>query len=47
MLDAPDRTTWSGQRDPVLFGVLYNTGARVSEITGLGDGDRFRPRPAR
>jgi integrase/recombinase XerD len=35
VLDAPDRTTWSGQRDAVLFGVLYNTGARVSEITGL------------
>lgn len=35
LLDAPDRTTWSGQRDAVLFAVLYNTGARVSEITGL------------
>ena len=35
LLAAPDRTTWSGQRDAVLFTVLYNTGARVSEITGL------------
>jgi integrase/recombinase XerD len=35
LLDAPDRATWSGQRDAVLFAVLYNTGARVSEITGL------------
>jgi site-specific recombinase XerD len=35
LLDAPDRTRWSGQRDAVLFAVLYNTGARVSEITGL------------
>ena len=35
LLDAPDRSTWSGQRDAVLFAVLYNTGARVSEITGL------------
>ena len=35
LLDAPDRCTWSGQRDAVLFAVLYNTGARVSEITGL------------
>lgn len=35
LLDAPDRATWSGQRDAVLFAVLYNTGARVSELTGL------------
>ena len=35
LLDAPDRCTWSGQRDAVLFTVLYNTGARVSEVTGL------------
>ena len=31
IIDAPDRSTWSGQRDAVLFAVLYNTGARVSE----------------
>jgi integrase/recombinase XerD len=35
LLDAPDRATWSGQRDAVLLAVLYNTGARVSEATGL------------
>jgi len=35
LLDAPDRATWSGQRDAVLFAVLYNTGARVSEIIRL------------
>lgn len=35
LLDAPDRTTWSGHRDAVLFAILYNTGARVSEVTGL------------
>ena len=35
LLDAPDRTTWSGQRDATLFAVLYNTGARVSEMTRL------------
>ena len=35
LLDAPDRSTWSGQRDAVLLATLYNTGARVSEITGL------------
>lgn len=35
LLDAPDSTTWSGHRDAVLFAVLYNTGARVSEVIGL------------
>ena len=35
IIDAPDRTTWSGQRDAVLFAVLYNTGARVSEMIRL------------
>ena len=35
LLDAPDRTTWSGRRDAVLLATLYNTGARVSEITGV------------
>lgn len=35
LLDAPDRSTWSGQRDALLFAVLYNTGARVSEVTRL------------
>lgn len=35
LLDAPDRSTWSGQRDAVLLATLYNTGARVSEITRL------------
>jgi integrase/recombinase XerD len=35
LLDAPDRTTWSGQRDAALFAVMYNTGARVSEMIRL------------
>lgn len=35
LLDAPDRSTWTGQRDAVLLATLYNTGARVSEIIGL------------
>lgn len=35
VLDAPDCTTWCGQRDRVMFATLYNTGGRVSEITGL------------
>ena len=35
LLDAPDRSTWSGKRDATLFSVLYNTGARVSEVIRL------------
>jgi site-specific recombinase XerD len=35
ILAAPDASTWSGQRDRVLFGLMYNTGARVSEAIGL------------
>lgn len=35
VLQAPDRTTWSGQRDHVMLNTFYNTGARVSEIIGL------------
>ena len=39
LLAAPDRASFSGQRDAVLFATLYNTGARVSEMTGLRVGD--------
>ena len=35
ILAAPDRGTWSGRRDAVLLATMYNTGARVSEITNL------------
>lgn len=35
ILAAPDASTWSGQRDQVMFATLYNTGARVSEIISL------------
>jgi integrase/recombinase XerD len=35
ILDAPDGRTWCGQRDRLMFATLYNTGGRVSEITGL------------
>lgn len=35
IVDSPDVTTFSGQRDRVLLMLLYNTGARVSELAGL------------
>jgi len=39
LLGAADTSTWSGHRDRVLFQVLYNTGARVSEVTGMDVAD--------
>jgi len=38
VIDAPDGT-WRGRRDHVIILMLYNTGARVSEITGIKVGD--------
>jgi len=35
VLAAPDRSTWSGHRDQAMLATLYNTGARVSEITAV------------
>jgi integrase/recombinase XerD len=35
ILEAPAASTWSGRRDRVLFALLYNTGARVSEVIAL------------
>ncbi|QDL36481.1 site-specific integrase [Rhodoferax sediminis] len=35
LLAAPDATTWCGRRDRVLLKLLYNTGARVSELIGI------------
>src|SRR5664279_5016895 len=39
ILEAPDPQTLAGQRDRTLFSLMYNTGARVSEIIGLRIGD--------
>jgi len=33
ILAVPDLSRWSGQRDRMLFETMYNTGARVSEMT--------------
>jgi site-specific recombinase XerD len=35
IIDAPDSSTWAGQRDQVLWATMYNTGARVSEALGI------------
>jgi len=35
LLDAPDADRWCGRRDRLLFEIMYNIGARVSEITGI------------
>jgi len=35
IIDSPDAATFSGQRDRILLTLLYNTGARVSELAGL------------
>jgi integrase/recombinase XerD len=35
VLAAPDRSTRTGQRDQVMFALLYNTGSRVSELINI------------
>jgi integrase/recombinase XerD len=35
IIDAPDLARWNGLRDHTMFATLYNTGARVSEITAM------------
>jgi site-specific recombinase XerD len=35
LLAAPDTSKWSGRRDQALLLTMYNSGARVSEITAL------------
>jgi integrase/recombinase XerD len=39
IIDAPDASTWTGQRDQVLWATLYNTGARISEALGINVAD--------
>jgi integrase/recombinase XerD len=39
IIAAPDCRSWAGQRDRAMFTLLYNTGARVSEIINLRIGD--------
>lgn len=39
VLTAPDAQSWVGQRDQTLFTMLYNTGARVSEVLAVRVGD--------
>jgi integrase len=38
-LAAADRYTWAGRRDCLLFSLLYNTGARISEALQLTPAD--------
>jgi site-specific recombinase XerD len=35
VLAAPDASTWAGQRDQIMFALLYNTGARISELINI------------
>lgn len=39
ILEAPNASSFSGRRDRVLFALMYNTGARVSEMAALHVGD--------
>jgi integrase/recombinase XerD len=38
VLTAPDQSTWIGRRDYALLLTMYNSGARLSEMTGMQRG---------
>jgi integrase/recombinase XerD len=46
LMAAADRTNWDGRRDHALLLTLYNSGARVSEITGVCRSDIVLDAPA-
>jgi integrase/recombinase XerD len=46
ILTAADRSNWDGRRDHALVLTLYNSGARVSEITGVRRDDVVLDSPA-
>jgi len=39
LIDAPDRSSWTGRRDHAIITLLAQTGLRASELTGLCSGD--------
>jgi integrase/recombinase XerD len=39
LINAPDRSSWTGRRDHAIIVVLAQTGLRASELTGLCCGD--------
>jgi site-specific recombinase XerD len=39
LLDAPDRSSWTGRRDHAVIALLGQTGLRASELTALRCGD--------
>ncbi len=45
LLNQPDRTNLKGRRDLTLMSVLYDTGARVQELTNLKVSDVFTSSP--
>ncbi len=46
ILAVPSCSTWGGVRDQAMLTLMYNTGARVSEITALRIGDiTWAPKP--
>lgn len=39
ILNAPNESRWTGRRDRIMFAMLYNTGARVSEVAAIKQRD--------